>query len=299
VRKSLLLEVKASARLILRSTFLIAGYRTLAIFEPIGPHRWQPTPLAAGPFAGLQGGAVASLLTAEIEALAEERNWGTAIASSAWFLRPTPMTELRTELAVVTEGGRISVIDNTLWPADEDQPCAAVRVTLSRERAVEISAFIEPAGEAADPTRFPVRTRRAAHGRPWFMDAMEAREGDGVAWFRMNHAIIGGAGSLSDMPLSSVLGPADWTHGIARPFRDVVADPNPNLTVQLFRRPEGPWVGIRAEARWRPAGGLGVGSGVLLDVSGEIGRVSMSVVLVPFPPQAKPHPAAGLATASN
>ena len=35
-----------------------------------------------------------------------------------------------------------------------------------------------------------------------------------------------------------VLGPADWTHGIARPFQNVVADPNPNLTVQLFRQPE-------------------------------------------------------------
>jgi hypothetical protein len=55
----------------------------LAIFEPVGPNRWQPTPLAAGPFAGLQGGAVASLLTAEVETLADERQWGRAIASSA------------------------------------------------------------------------------------------------------------------------------------------------------------------------------------------------------------------------
>lgn len=271
----------------------------MAIFEPAGPNRWQPTALAAGPFAGLQGGAVASLLTAEVEALAEKRKWGTAIASSAWFLRPTPMAELRTELSVLTEGGRVSVIDNTLWSANEDQPCATVRVTLSRERGVDIPGFTEPAGEAADPTRFPVRTGRAAHGRPWFMDAMEAREGDGVAWFRMNHAIIDGAGSLSKVPLSSVLGPADWTHGIARPFQDVVADPNPNLAVQLFRQPQGEWIGIRAQARWRPAGGLGVGSGVLLDINGEIGRVSMSVILVPFPRQTKPGPAQSLAPAPN
>jgi acyl-CoA thioesterase superfamily protein len=271
----------------------------VAIFEPVRPNRWRPTPLAAGPFAGLQGGAVASLLTAEVEALAEKRKWGTAIASSAWFLRPTPMTELRTELSVLTEGGRVSVIDNSLWPADEDQPCATVRVTLSRERAVEVPGFAEPVNEAADPTRFPVRTRQAAHGRPWFMDAMEARAGDGVAWFRMNQAVIDGAGSLSTVPLSSVLGPADWTHGIARPFQDVVADPNPNLTVQLFRQPEGGWIGIRAQAKWRPAGGLGVGSGVLLDIHGEIGRVSMSVILVPFPHQTKREPAAALAPASN
>jgi hypothetical protein len=271
----------------------------MAIFEPLGPNRWQPTALAAGPFAGLQGGAVASLLTAEVEALAATRKWGTAIASSGWFLRPTPMTVLRTGLSVVTEGGRVSVIDNTLWPVNEDQPCATVRVTLSRERAVEVPGFVDPESDAADPTRFPIRTRQAAHGRPWFMDAMEARAGDGVAWFRMNHSIIGDAEFSSKAPLSSVLGPADWTHGIARPFQDVVADPNPNLTVQLFRQPEGEWVGIRAQARWRPGGGLGAGSGVLLDVHGEIGRVSMSVILVPFPPGQKAEPADRLATASN
>lgn len=271
----------------------------MAIFESVGPNRWQPTALAAGPFAGLQGGAVASLLTAEVEALAEKRKWGTAIALSAWFLRPTPMAVLRTGLSVVAEGGRVSVIDNTLWPDGEDQPCVTVRVTLSRERAVEVPGFTEPASDAADPTRLPIRTRQAAHGRPWFMDAMEAREGDGVAWFCMKEAIIDGTGPLSNLPLSSVLGPADWTHGIARPFRDVVADPNPNLTVQLFRQPEGQWVGIRAQAKWRPAGGLGAGSGVLLDINGEIGRVSMSVILVPFPGSPKPEPAAGLAPASN
>jgi hypothetical protein len=44
---------------------------------------------------------------------------------------------------------------------------------------------------------------------------------------------------------------------------------------------------------------LGVGSGVLRDIYGEIGRVSMSVILVPFPHQTKPESAAGLASASN
>jgi acyl-coenzyme A thioesterase PaaI-like protein len=270
----------------------------VAIFEPSNQsHHWKPSALAAGPFAGLQGGAVASLLTAEIEAQAGERKWGTAISASAWFLRPTPMTDLRTQMSVVSEGGRVSVIDNTLWPANEDAPCATVRVTLARERGVEISGFAEPESDAADPLRFPVRTRQAAHGKPWFMEAMEAREGDGVAWFRLGHAIIDGAGSL---PLSSVLGPADWTHGIARPFQNVVADPNPNLTVQLFRPPSGPWVGVRAQTRWRPGAGLGTGSGVLLDINGEIGRVSMSVILVPFPREkAAPEPGSKPLTVSG
>ncbi len=182
----------------------------MAIFEPLAaPNSWQPSALAAGPFAGLQGGAVASLLTAEIEALAEERKWGTAVSATAWFLRPTPMAKLRTQLSVLTEGGRVSVVDNRLWPDNESQPCATVRVTLSRERAVRLPGSVDAHGDALDPTRFPVRTPQAGHGRPWFMDAMEARVGDDVAWFRLNHPIIDGAG-----PLSSVLGPADWTHGI-------------------------------------------------------------------------------------
>jgi hypothetical protein len=64
----------------------------------------------------------------------------------------------------------------------------------------------------------------------------------------------------------------------------------------LYRPPQGEWIGVRAEARWRPEAGPGVGSGKLLDVSGEIGRVSMSVVLVPFPrtaPVTTPGSAAG------
>src|SRR5260370_1083561 len=111
-----------------------------------------------------------------------------------------------------------------------------------------------------------------------------AKPGDVMAgtWFRLHHPIIAGAG-----PLSSVLGPADWTHGIARPLQDVVADPNPNLTVQLFRPPSGDWVGVRAQTRWRPATGCGVGSGTLLDTRGEIGRGSMSVVLGPVPKAAE------------
>ena len=239
---------------------------------------WQPSPLAAGPFAGLQGGAVASLLTAEVEALALGRNWGTAISVAAWFLRPTPMATLRSEVAVLRDGGRVNVVDNTLWAMGELEPCATVRVTLLRERAVDAPGSVREAATSIDPTVYPVRVRPAPHGRPWFMDAMEVRAGDGVTWFRLKTQVVDGAG-----PLSSVLGPADWAHGIARPVQNVVADPNPNLTVHLLKPPAGAWVGVRPRAWWEPARGVGMGSGDLLDVQGVIGSVSMAVALPPFP----------------
>jgi len=250
----------------------------VTIFSPLpGPHCWQPSPLAAGPFAGLQGGAVASLLTAEVEAMATERDWGTAISVSVWYLRPTPLAALRTQPATVAAGGRVTVVDNVLWSGGETEPCAMARVTLSRQRPIDIPGLPDRNAERIDPTLLPQRTRKAPHGGPWFMDAMEARAGDGMAWFRLREPVIDGSG-----PLTGVLGPADWSHGINRPVEGAVADPNPNLTVQLFRNPVGEWIGIRPQTRWQASSSRGIGHGVLFDVEGEIGCVSMSVVLLPF-----------------
>jgi hypothetical protein len=242
------------------------------------PGLWVPTALAAGPFAGLQGGAVAGLLVGEIEALAQARGWGEAVSASAWFLKPVPMAPLRSETTVLRTGGRVSMVDGTLWPAGEEEPCATVRVTLVRDRPIELPPVASVPWSVVDPSIYPVVGRRAPHGGPWFMDAMEARPGGDTAWFRLKDSIVEGAG-----PLSRALGPADWAHGIARPLQNVAADPNPNLTVHLVRRPRGDWIGVRAWARWQPERGIGMGGGALLDTDGEIGSVSMAVALTPFP----------------
>lgn len=251
----------------------------MAIFEPSAPGHWTPTAMAAGPFAGLQGGAVAGLLTAEIEAGALARNWGTAVSVSAWFLRPVPMAGLRTAISPVREGGRVAVVDNTLWIEGESDACATVRVTLIRERALDVPGYTAPTPTPVDPVRLLAPARRAApHGRPWFMDAMEVRSGTDMIWFRVHEPIIADAGALS-----RALGPADWAHGIFRPVANVVADPNPNLTVHLHRAPRGDWIGVQARTHWQPGQGLGMGAGTLLDVEGAIGAVSMAVALMPFP----------------
>jgi acyl-coenzyme A thioesterase PaaI-like protein len=242
--------------------------------------RWLPSRLAAGPFAGLQGGAVAGLLTAEIEAAAAENGWGQAVTAAAWFLRPTPMSPLRSELSVLRAGGRVAIVDNTLWADGADEPTATVRVTMMRGGPVEVPGWLGRRAEVIDPTTLPRAERRAPHGGPWFMDAMEARPGGETTWFRLKAEVVEGAG-----PLSRILGPADWAHGLSRPVNDVVADPNPNLTVQLLRPPRGDWIGVRSKTHWEPTTARGMGHGVLLDVDGEIGVVSMAVALTPFPPR--------------
>jgi hypothetical protein len=76
----------------------------MSIFEPLTPHLWRPSPLAAGPFAGLQGGAVAGLLTAELEAMGSEKGWGCPLSATAWSLRPAPMHQ----------HARLQLVDSTL-----------------------------------------------------------------------------------------------------------------------------------------------------------------------------------------
>lgn len=239
---------------------------------------WHPTALAMGPFAGLQGGAIAGLLTGEIEAQALAHKWGSAISASVWFLRPAHTAPLMTKISPVRRGGRISIMDNTLWIDGQDEPCAMARVTLSVPKPVPIEGFQHQPQLPTDPAMFPIATRAAPHGGPWFMDAMELRLGPTASWFRLGHEVIAGAG-----PLAQILGPADWAHGINRPVADVVADPNLNLNVHLVRHPRGDWVGVDSQTQWHPETGGGMGGGVLLDVFGVIGRVSMSVVLAPFP----------------
>src|SRR5262245_32212748 len=256
----------------------------MPIFEKdASPGYWLPTPLAAGPFSGLQGGAIAGLLTAEVETLAAARRWGTAVTVSVAFLKPTPMGRLRTEVAALRDGGRVSFVDNTLFADGDTEPCATARVTLINERRVEAPPLTDTRTEAIDPTRYPLRKIASFHGKPWMMDAMDARSGDGVAWFRQHTPMLADAPAKG---LSSILGPADWAHGIMRPLQNVVADPNPNLTVHLLRPAETEWIGVRPDVSWQLERGFGVGGGTILDVRGEVGRVSMAVALVPFPKQA-------------
>ena len=243
-----------------------------------GREVWRPTPVAAGPFTGLQGGAVASLLCAEAEARAGELEWGSAVSASVDFLRPTPMADLVTTLSIVREGNRATIVDNHIGAAGDDRPTAVARLTFLKSRPIEMPAIGKQSPAWVDPETLPRRTPASIHGGPWFMDAMEVRDGGDTVWFRMHEPVVEGAGGLA-----SVLGPADWTHGLGRPFDNVAADPNPNLSVHVSRPSEGEWLGVRADTTWNPASGTGHGRGQLLDRRGEFGAVSMSVALIAFP----------------
>ncbi len=235
---------------------------------------WQSTPSAMGPFAGLQGGAVAGLLVHQLEIEGAKLGLGFPASVSVEFLRPTGPGVLQTTCEVTRKGRRVSVLSGTV--IDDGKVSARASVVFITKTEI---GSIEPIPRMAlAPDTLPVLpNRKAPHGGPWMMDNFETRRSeDGIAWFRYTDDIVEGV-----TPLARILGPADWTHGIGRPSQPRLADPNVNLQIAITHFPEGPDIGIRSNTTWMSSG-IGLGSGTLLDRNGPFGQVMMSVALTPF-----------------
>jgi len=239
--------------------------------------RWHPDPIVRGPFEGMQGGAAAALMCAEVEAAAAAESWGFVASCTTHFLRPVPVESLAVTIEPLRRGKRVNIIDAHL--TSSKGLCAIARATLIAPAFNE--ATPTPPAAPADPEQLPQRRRAAPHGGPWLMDAMEVRGVDGeTSWFRLLRPVVSNAG-----PMSAVLPAADWAHGIAPPLGAggprLAAIPNPEVTVHLFRPPMGVWIGLDAASAWSKQG-IGTGWAALRDTHGLVGRVAMSVAVTMF-----------------
>jgi len=243
------------------------------IFQQSAGGDWLPDDSARGPFAGMQGGAVAALMCSQVEALAAVERLGFVAAFTAHFLKPTPLEPLAVACEPLRRGRRVNVIDVSLSAASG--LCAVGRATLIET----LEVFGAPPPALTDPTAYPVTRRSAAHGGAWFMDEMEVRTSEaGVTWFRLRRPVNDDAG-----PMSRVLPAADWAHGLGGPIALAArpaAIPNPDLSVHLVRPPRGAWIGVDAGRAWSAAG-IGAGWAALHDEAGLIGRVAMSIAVTP------------------
>lgn len=236
--------------------------------EPSGA--WSPDPVARGPFEGMQGGAAAALMCSQVEA----EGWGFVSSFTTHFLKPVPLENLTVTVEPLRRGKRVSVVDAFL--SSSKGLCAAGRATLIAG-AFNAATPIPPPLRS-DPEALPLRLRDAPHGGAWMMDAMEVRGASvGMVWFRPLRPVLERGGAMT-----SVLPASDWAHGIWPPLGAdhprLAAIPNPDLTVHLFRPPEGAWLGVDAASAWSKDG-VGMGWGALYDVQGRIGQIAMSVAV--------------------
>lgn len=241
---------------------------------------WLPHEDAMGPFGGLHGGAVSGLLAGELEARAAEEGLGQPVSATVYLIRPAPLAPLRTEPHVVRQGGRLSVLENSLSAGDKLQAKASVCFL----KPVPVSGMAHTPETASDPSRLPAWRRHTRFDHATLLDAVEVRDeahGDGrhTRWLRfvrpLLHAATPFADTLAIADFSTLFTAVDDT----MPGR-LAGWPNADLSLHLARLPQGDWIGLTSRSDWY-ANGMGVTETEIRDAYGPVGRSCQSVVLLP------------------
>ena len=239
----------------------------------VGP--WDPGAQHAGPPAALLGRTLEGH---------EGRPHMRVSRITLEILRPIPITPLKVESRMVRPGKRVEFLHASL----SDSNTEVMRASAWRIRADRSAVDLPPEAEAPPPG-----PEHASPGPPiavphrcGYCEAMEWRyveggfqePGPATAWMRMRHPLVPGE---EPSPLTRVLIAADSGNGISG-----VLDPtrflfvNTELTVHLFRYPEGEWVCLRSQTLIGPEG-IGLAETALYDETGRIGRGGQSLLVTP------------------
>lgn len=117
---------------------------------------------------------------------------------------------------------------------------------------------------------------RSIEARP----VMEPRPGRNTVWVRAKVPVAAGE-DPSD--LARLIGLVDSANGIAvRQSPEEWLFPNVDLTVHLFRRPVGRWLGLDTTVVFGPDG-LGLTSSALHDEAGHVGQAQQALTVRPRP----------------
>jgi Acyl-CoA thioesterase C-terminal domain/Acyl-CoA thioesterase N-terminal domain len=258
-----------------------------------------PTEHARGPWdpQALHGGAAAALIARAFErAKPEELSFGRL---GFEFLRPVPIAGLRVSTETVRDGRRVRELAATLTAVREDGPGEQLigranalliqRVPhglpdSDRRRQLPGTEPIEalPGPELGKAIVFalndPGETSLATTGMQmsWLTDPWS--EGPGKVWMRLRRPIVG---DEQASPLAQLAATADFSNGISRELEfDSYLFINADLTIHLWRRPEGEWTGLHAKTVLMD-GGVGMAESVLHDLHGPVARAYQTLVVQP------------------
>jgi Thioesterase-like superfamily len=263
---------------------------TESIFIPSRDGRYEPTEHARGPWdpRALHGGAPASLIAREFERL--EPGAELPIARLGFeFLRPIPLAPLTLTTRIVRKGRRVqelaAELGADLGSAGEELVCRA-----SALRIQPVPGDLPNSG-SAPPEKMPgpehgkaveyalnraAGTSLATSGMEmsWLTDPWD--QGPGRVWMRLRHPLLPDEPATS---LTRLVATADFGNGVsaALPFEDYLFI-NADLTIHLWRQPQGEWIGLDAQTLLA-SGGIGTAESVLHDEHGAVGRAFQTLVV--------------------
>lgn len=251
-------------------------------FTALGGGRYRPTELTQGawqPDEQHVAPVIGLLLHAlELNHPREDLQWSRISVDILGMIRRQEMT---VTTRVLRPGRTIELLESTV----EIGGRSTVRATAWRLVADDTSAHAAVEHEPLpDPEGLDVWEGMGQwDGR--FIDTLEfrsaaSRPGRAQTWVRTEHPLVD-AEESSD--LARWVGLLDTANGTAvrQDPRDFLF-PNVDLTLHLFRRPEGPWLGLDTRVSWGPTG-LGQTSSVAHDHHGPVGTVEQSLTVRPAP----------------
>jgi hypothetical protein len=272
-----------------------------SLFIPSAGGRVEPTEHARGPWdpRALHGGAPAALIAREFERT--EPGAELPIARLGFeFLKPIPFAELQVTTEIVRNGRRVQELAAELKAVSDGG--APGGETIGRASALRIQAVPKGLPDPDDRRGLPgPETVRSIPGpeqgkvvkfalndtgesslattgmeMSWLTDPWSL--GPGQVWMRLRQPVLPGEEPSS---LLRLVATADFGNGISAELRfDRYLFINADLTIHLWRRPQGEWIGLDAKTVLMD-GGVGTAESVLHDASGPVGRALQTLVVQP------------------
>lgn len=246
---------------------------------------WMPTEWSRSPWSqdSLHGGAPAALLAREME---QHDNDGSMRLAriTVELVRPVPVSPLIVTSRVVRPGRRVQLLEAEIFAADS-QVARAVGLRIARvDLALPEETVLEeeppPPPDDAEPLSGNWAWTGLHNGgiEIRVVEGSFFEPGPATAWFRLCHEVVPGE---SPSPFQRAAAAGDFGNGLSQMFG--MAEwtfINPDLSVSVFREPEGEWIALRART-FLDRNGSGLAESELYDSRGRIGRATQSLLVAP------------------
>ena len=200
------------------------------------------------------------------------------------ILGPIPVADIEIRAWTERPGSNVELVVAELWAEGSSGTSRAVargsawrmRTSATEDVAHSGDPVMTPAGDGVD----------FAFGDSWssgYLEAVEFRiltefdaAGPGEIWARPRPVLVQGE---TMTPLERLFSIADIANGIGAQLPiDEWTFLNTDLTVHIFRVPQGEWVGVSAETSTGPDG-IAMCGGTLSDELGPVGRIAQTVLV--------------------
>jgi hypothetical protein len=264
------------------------------IFIPSADGLFEPTEHARGPWDpnALHGGAPAALIARAFERMQPGAEMPIARLGFE-FLKPIPFAELEVRTEIVRNGRRVQELAAELRAGEElIGRASALRIQavpmglpdpdLRRQQPGPEPIEALPGPEQGKVVKFALSDLAIASlattgmEMSWLTDPWSL--GPGRVWMRLREPIVPGEETT---PLARLVATADFGNGISAELAfDSYLFINADLTIHLWRRPQGEWIGLDAKTVLMD-GGVGTAESVLHDERGAVGRAMQTLVVQP------------------